>query len=356
MDEAELGDDRPRESRTGYTGFLPIAVLTRLKNSDNHRQSNSIRSIGHVGIGLQRHDVPRGREPHPVGVQHDPRLAAGVDGVGDVQVVREALREVLPRMHGGVLGDVGLLPAFGSAELVVPGDRVGVTGPLVAEQCAAVVEVLVCTRAGFDQYVLVVVAHLVAEVAEHRAVRLAEPNPQRLAVVIERFDEIDGDDASGVADDHLLAVAVARQQIEGQATVATPEGIDGQPDIGELVDHPPQGPRGRHQLLARHRVVGVGFPADRRVGQAAAALVGRLFFGGQPVAAQRLGLGAPDPSLAVDGRRRRRRPASSTSSAGEGRASVWQLRAAGDSNAAKPLHTGQANARTSHMVSRCKCY
>ena len=143
-------------------------------------------------------------------------------------------------------------------------------------------------------------ADLVAEVAEHRAIRLAETNAQGFAVVIERFDEIDRDDASCVADDDLLARGVARQQIEREATVATPEGIDGQPDIGKLVDHPPQGPRGRYQLLARQRVVGDGFPADGRVGQAAAALVGRLFFGGQPVAAQRLGLGAPHPSSTID--------------------------------------------------------
>ena len=30
----------------GYSGFLPIAVFTRLKNSDIHFQSNSSRSIG----------------------------------------------------------------------------------------------------------------------------------------------------------------------------------------------------------------------------------------------------------------------------------------------------------------------
>ena len=43
---------------------------------------------------------------------------------------------------------------------------------------AAVVEVSVCAGTILDQDVLVVVADLVPEVAEHRAVRLTEPNPQ----------------------------------------------------------------------------------------------------------------------------------------------------------------------------------
>ena len=182
----------------------------------------------------------------------------------------------------------------------MPGNGIAVTGLLVAEQPAAVFEVSVCARTILDEYVLVVMAHLVPEMAEHRAVRLAETHPQGFAVVIERFDEVDGDDTVGVTDDHLFAGGVARQQIECEATVATPEGIDGQPDVGELVDHPPQGPCGRHQLLACQRVVGVGFPADRRVGQAAAALLRRLFLGCQPVAARRLDLCAPHPSLTVD--------------------------------------------------------
>ena len=53
---------------------------------------------------------------------------------------------------------------------------------------------------------------------------------------------------------------------------------------------------------------------------------------------------------------RRRRPAPSTSSADGSRVSVSQVGHRTDSNAAKPLHTGQANARTSHMVSRCNCF
>ena len=123
----------------------------------------------------------------------------------------------------------------GRAELVVACDRVAVAHRLVAEQLAALVEVFVCARTGFDEDVLVVVADLVAEVAEHRAVRLAKSDPQRLAIVVERLDDVDRDDAARVADDHLLAGGAAGQQIEGQPAVDLPERIDGQPDVVELV-------------------------------------------------------------------------------------------------------------------------
>jgi hypothetical protein len=50
------------------------------------------------------------------------------------------------------------------------------------------------------------VPDLVTEVAEHRAVRLSQPDPQGLAVVVERLDEIDGDDTVRMSDgDSALA-------------------------------------------------------------------------------------------------------------------------------------------------------
>ena len=57
-----------------------------------------------------------------------------------------------------------------------------------------------------EQDTLVVVADLVAEMAEDRAVRLAESNPQRFAAVVQRLGEIKRDDPVGVADHHPLAV------------------------------------------------------------------------------------------------------------------------------------------------------
>ena len=121
---------------------------------------------------------------------------------------------------------------------------------------------------------LVVVADLVAEVTEHRPVRLAEPHPQRLAVVVKGFDEVDRDHASCMSDGHLLAGAVAGQQVERQAAVAAPERVDRQPDVVELVDETAQRPRRGHQLLARQRVISVGLAADQRVRQAPPPFVG----------------------------------------------------------------------------------
>ena len=74
-------------------------------------------------------------------------------------------------------------------------------------------------------------ADLVAEVAQHGAIRLAEPYPQRLAVRVERLDEVDGDDSVRVADHHAFALAVAGHQVEGQTAVAAPKRIDGQADL-----------------------------------------------------------------------------------------------------------------------------
>ena len=113
-----------------------------------------------------------------------------------------------------------VLPAVRCAELVVPGQGVGVAGPLVAEQLAAARQVTQRARAGFDEDVLVVVADLVAEVAQHRAVRLAESHPQRLAVGVKGFHQVDGDHPVGVPDRDPLAGAVTGQQVEGQAAVA----------------------------------------------------------------------------------------------------------------------------------------
>ena len=177
-------------------------------------------------------------------------------------------------------------------------------------------------------------ADLVAEVAEHRAVRLAEPHPQRFAVGVQRLDEVDGDDAVGVADRHLLALAVARQQIERQAAVAAPERVDRQADVAQLVrpadaTPAPSAPASRAPMVS-------SASGSRRINesrQAPTALVRVvLLLGDQPVAAQRLRSGCSAPTLSVDRRPRRRRRRASTSSAGAGRASAWQVGHCVDSN------------------------
>ena len=71
---------------------------------------------------------------------------------------------------------------------------------LVAEQLAAARHQLVAAH----QLPLVVVADLVAEVAEHRAVGLGELGPDLLAVGVVALGEVDGDHAVLVADDDVL--------------------------------------------------------------------------------------------------------------------------------------------------------
>jgi hypothetical protein len=162
---------------------------------------------------------------------------------------------------------------------------VRVAAAFVAEQLAAPGQIPVGAGAVLDQHVLVVVAYLVPEVAQHGSIRLAEPDPHRFPVHVERLDEIDGDDPVGVADYHALALAVTGHQVEGQAAVVKPERINRQTDVEQLVHQPTQGRGRRHQLLECDRVRCVGFAADQRVGQAPAALVCVLLLGDKPVAA-----------------------------------------------------------------------
>ena len=177
-----------------------------------------------------------------------------------------------------------------------------VVGAFVAEQLAALVEVALGARAGFDQDVLVVVADLVTEVSEHGAVRLAEPHPQRLAIGVKGLDEVDRDHPAGVSDRDRLAFAVTRQQIEGQAALLAPERVDGQADVEQLQDQPMHRRCGVRQLLLGDGVVGVGLTTDQRVGQAAPAHSLVLLFGDQPVAPQAGRFGAFDPLRSVDDR------------------------------------------------------
>ena len=71
------------------------------------------------------------------------------------------------------------MPVVGRTELVVPGDgSAGSSARSSPNSARHSVEVSGRAGTGLDEHVLVVVAHLVAEVAEHRPVRLAEPHPQ----------------------------------------------------------------------------------------------------------------------------------------------------------------------------------
>ena len=171
-------------------------------------------------------------------------------------------------------------------------------------------------------------ADLVAEMAEHRPVRLAEPYPQRLAVVVKRFDEVDGDDAVGVADDYLLAGAVAGQQVERQSAVAPPERVDRQADVVELVDEaaqaPPRwGPASRAPTCHRRRARGgsASAPGSDPVRRATAPRA-------RASCSPTFRLVCSAPTAAHQQGRRRRLPAALTSSAGGSRARCGRWRTA----------------------------
>ncbi len=115
-----------------------------------------------------------------------------------------------------------------------------IVGSLVAEQVAAFVQIPARAVAGLHQDGLVVVADLMTKMTQHGAVRLAEVHPQPLPVSVQRFDQVDRDHSSGMPDGHALAGAVAGQQIEGHPTIATPERIDGQTQLGQLKHQAPQ--------------------------------------------------------------------------------------------------------------------
>lgn len=72
-------------------------MLIRLKNSANHFRSYN-NSRWEPRVGRERHDVAGNGDAGPIRQQHQTGLAHGVDGVGDVQIVREALDEILPRV------------------------------------------------------------------------------------------------------------------------------------------------------------------------------------------------------------------------------------------------------------------
>ena len=248
--------------------------------------------------------------------------------------------------------------SFGCAELVVPCDLAGVARR-VRRRTARGSRRGSClsARAGFDEHVLVVVADLVTEVAEHRAVRLAEPHPQRFSVGVERLDEIDGDHAVGMTDRHRLALAVARQQIEGQSARRAPERFDRQADVAQLVR--PAGATRRRWAPTSLWAMVSSASGSRRIsesGRHRPAFVSLLLLGDQPIAAQRFDSGCSGSSAARRRSRRRRRPPASTSSAGEDPPRSGSC-GSGPPRTARSCCTPDRRTRARHnMVSRCNCF
>ena len=140
-------------------------------------------------------------------------------------------------MHRGVGGDVALLPTGGGTLAVVPVHRRLIVRLRVAEQTPERLESLGEPR---HQTVVVVMADLVAEVAEQRAVRLVHRHPQLLPMNVVAFGEVDGDDAVVMTGDHLLGGA--GQQVERQTVfgILLP-GDHRQMQFAQLSDQPSLG-------------------------------------------------------------------------------------------------------------------
>src|SRR6516225_6469224 len=169
----------------------------------------------------------------------------------------EALGEILPRVHGRIFRNVGPTPVSWRTESVVSCDLGLVIGPLVTENRPALIEIAGHPRPAFHQDALVIMADLMAEMAEHGAVGLAETNPLRLTVGIERLDQVDGDHPTGMPDLHALSVAVAGHQIESKPALTAPKRIDRKAEIDELVNQAPQRGRRGRQLFHGNGVVSV---------------------------------------------------------------------------------------------------
>ena len=138
----------------------------------------------------------------------DPERGGGVEGVADVQVVREGLGPVLGRVHRGVGRDEGGGPVRRRPLRVVAVDGGLVVGVGVAEQPLE----LGPGRPLRGQHLVEVVPDLVAEVPEHGAVRLVHRLAQLLAVGVVALGQIEGDHAGVVTGDH--AGAGAGEQVE----------------------------------------------------------------------------------------------------------------------------------------------
>ena len=106
----------------------------------------------------------------------------------------------------------------------------------------------------------VVVADLVAEVAEHGAVGLAELVADPLAVGVVGLGQVDGDEAVLVAGGHV--VEPTGQQVEGEAVLGLREAHDGKAEVEQLGDQPALRRLGLHERTRgprrRRRAVGCG--------------------------------------------------------------------------------------------------
>ena len=127
--------------------------------------------------------------------------------------MRPGLGPVFPRVRAGVAAHVAVGPVGRRALVVVHLQRGRVVGAVVAEQRAKVVD----PRRGQHQQVPVVVADLVAEVAQQRAVGLAHLGADALAHRVFGLLGVQGDHAVVVARHHVRGAGHVAEEIESQA-------------------------------------------------------------------------------------------------------------------------------------------
>jgi len=77
-------------------------------------------------------------------------------------------------------------------------------------------------------------ANLVPKMPKHRAIGLAQPHPKRLAIRVQRFREIDGDNPACVTYHDPLSAAVAGQEVEGESAFGPPKRVHRKPEVKQL--------------------------------------------------------------------------------------------------------------------------
>lgn len=132
-----------------------------------------------------------------------------------MQVVGDRLGPVLPGVHGRVLTDEPVGPVGRRAVLVVLVECLAVVVGLVAEQLAERDEPVVVA---VDEYVPVVVADLVTEVTEHRAVGLTHLMTHLLTVGIVGLCQVEVEE---LASSSSGRVRVERHDRQGPSWVST---------------------------------------------------------------------------------------------------------------------------------------
>jgi len=127
-------------------------------------------------------------------------MVGRVDDRHHIEIQREGLGEVLPRVHRGVGGHAVAMPVRGRAVVVVALERIPVGRiVVVAEQGA---ECRLTTPA--HQQLPIIVADLVAEMPDQGAMGLLHVDAAALALGVVGLVQIDGDTAARVPREHAL--------------------------------------------------------------------------------------------------------------------------------------------------------